>query len=279
MHFILKVFILFTTLFFIDSYNINAQVDFSPKADFNKLEPDWCKHMEGYYISFGSRNYELEADMPVSYNHSIVIKGFKSFFNVKRKTGTSILKASEIFDFYTKQFLPHFDSLLFKGPTLYCVRLCIDNQKTYINIQYADKGDSYYITIIQEEKNSEPTDAAKLYRELIETGKTSLYFSSAKFDTIIYEKDIWILDAIVEMMDMHPEMQLNIESHTDNEGDRKDLIYLSYNKARYFYETLVALGIDAKKVSYSGYGPDFPIATNTDCAGRFKNNRITLSLR
>jgi OOP family OmpA-OmpF porin len=44
------------------------------------------------------------------------------------------------------------------------------------------------------------------------------------------------------------------------------------------YEALIALGVDAGRITVAGMGEDFPIATNDTDQGRAQNRRVDVIL-
>jgi len=65
---------------------------------------------------------------------------------------------------------------------------------------------------------------------------------------------------------------VQISGHTDNSGaaDYK----LSEKRALSVYNYLVKSGIDKKRLSTKGFGPDKPVASNETDEGRQQNRRI-----
>ena len=117
------------------SLNSAAQVDFYPKQDYHRFEFNWCAHSDIYYLSFANRTYELEAEIPISYSNTANIKGFKSFYNYKKRKDQKLEMPLDLLDYYEKQFSNYYDSLLFRGSTLLCQRVCVNNSVYYVTIQ------------------------------------------------------------------------------------------------------------------------------------------------
>jgi len=53
---------------------------------------------------------------------------------------------------------------------------------------------------------------------------------------------------------------------------------LSLNRAQSVVDFLISKGIDAEKLSAKGYGPDMPIADNSNREGRAKNRRTEFKI-
>lgn len=84
------------------------------------------------------------------------------------------------------------------------------------------------------------------------------------------------LDKVVKVMRDYPETKWKIEGHTDNTGSQKLNRDLSINRARSVYNYLVSSGISSTRLSYNGYGSDYPIADNSTETGKALNRRVTI---
>jgi len=65
-----------------------------------------------------------------------------------------------------------------------------------------------------------------------------------------------------------------IEGYTDNRGSKRYNIKLSEKRAKAVYNELINLGISADRLSYKGFGPANPIASNDTAEGRLENRRV-----
>ena len=81
------------------------------------------------------------------------------------------------------------------------------------------------------------------------------------------------LDRLVSLLEALPELKIEISGHTDNYGSRSYNKNLSESRAMAVVQYLVSAGIDAKRLTFMGYGFDQPIATNETDAGRQLNRR------
>lgn len=65
---------------------------------------------------------------------------------------------------------------------------------------------------------------------------------------------------------------------TDNRGTKISNVKLGMKRAERFKTWLVKKGIPAEKITVASFGPELPIATNTDAEGRAKNRRVEFNL-
>jgi outer membrane protein OmpA-like peptidoglycan-associated protein len=68
-------------------------------------------------------------------------------------------------------------------------------------------------------------------------------------------------------------MKIEIRGHTDNVGDEKANQKLSEARAKAVYEYLTGRGIEASRLTYTGFGETQPIADNATAEGRKQNRR------
>lgn len=126
---------------------------------------------------------------------------------------------------------------------------------------------------VEEVKPAPVVEEAK--PEIIEKGRTTL---NVEFDfdkaTIKkgYYKDI---DDLVTVMKQYPDLNVEIDGHTDSIGKAAYNKKLSQKRAEAIKKYMVEKGgIDAKRLTAVGYGEDKPIASNKTKEGRQKNRRV-----
>ncbi|MBR9920104.1 MAG: OmpA family protein [Bacteroidetes bacterium] len=99
-----------------------------------------------------------------------------------------------------------------------------------------------------------------------------------------FDKDILKSESKTELELLHqllvdyPQMKIQINGHTDSEGDDAYNQNLSERRAKSVKEYLVKAGIDPKRLSYKGFGESRPIATNDTPEGRQLNRRTEFEI-
>lgn len=83
---------------------------------------------------------------------------------------------------------------------------------------------------------------------------------------------------VVDLLQSQPDHKIRIEGHTDSTGDAVANLKLSEQRANKVMDSLVALGVDADRVTAAGMGEDFPIASNDTEEGRSQNRRVDVIL-
>lgn len=86
------------------------------------------------------------------------------------------------------------------------------------------------------------------------------------------------LEKVLKVMNDYPDTKWKIEGHTDNTGSQKLNYDLSVNRAKSVYNYFVSNGVNANRLSYNGYGPDYPIADNNTETGKALNRRVAIVL-
>ncbi len=83
-----------------------------------------------------------------------------------------------------------------------------------------------------------------------------------------------ILDKVVKVLELYPELKLEIQGHTDNKGDDFYNYCLSGARAKSVMNYFIAHGIEAFRLTSVAYGETCPIDTNATEDGRAVNRRV-----
>ena len=86
------------------------------------------------------------------------------------------------------------------------------------------------------------------------------------------------LDKIVQLLTDNPTVKIRLAGHTDNIANPADNLKLSENRSKAVINYLVSKGIDAKRLSYNGFGASQPVADNKTEEGRAINRRTELKV-
>ena len=84
---------------------------------------------------------------------------------------------------------------------------------------------------------------------------------------------------LADFMNQYPQASVEVAGHTDNTGNAAANRKLSQQRADAVREHMVSkFGIDGKRVTAKGYGPDKPIADNKTAEGRNANRRVEATI-
>lgn len=99
----------------------------------------------------------------------------------------------------------------------------------------------------------------------------NIFFETAKFD--LKEESKVELNKLVSFLNLNKTLRIELGGHTDNVGDKKMNLSLSQNRAKSVYNYLTGNGIDAKRLTFRGYGDTQPKVKNDTDENRAKNRR------
>jgi outer membrane protein OmpA-like peptidoglycan-associated protein len=86
-----------------------------------------------------------------------------------------------------------------------------------------------------------------------------------------------LLEQLADAINRHPEVTaIEIQGHTDNQGQAAANQTLSEARAASVRDALVRLGVNADRLSSRGYGQTRPIRPNLTAAGRAANRRVQI---
>jgi len=104
----------------------------------------------------------------------------------------------------------------------------------------------------------------------------NIYFATGKY--VLLSRSFKGLDEVVKLMKDDAQLHISIEGHTDNVGSDANNLKLSENRANAVKAYFVKKGIDAGRITSTGFGETQPIEDNKTAAGRQKNRRVELKL-
>ena len=99
----------------------------------------------------------------------------------------------------------------------------------------------------------------------------NLYYNTNSAD--LKKESFVVLESFAEYLTENPSITIEIQGHTDNVGAAKANEALSANRAYTVKAYLEEKGLDGKRITAKGFGPNKPIAENTSEDGRAKNRR------
>lgn len=125
-------------------------------------------------------------------------------------------------------------------------------------------------------------DCAPQYQagEIVEGQKFRLnriYFESGQ--ATLLDSSFYELDRLVFFLGLKPEINIKIIGHTDDEGDDRDNLILSRDRASAVREYLISKDIDPSRLTSDGMGESQPIAENDTEEGKQINRRVEFEIR
>ncbi len=102
----------------------------------------------------------------------------------------------------------------------------------------------------------------------------AIQFKQSK--AVILKKSYPSLDELFRLLQRNRNIHIQIVGHTDNVGDEKALMLLSYDRAETIKTYLIEKGINPVCLKTIGYGGNFPLNDNTSNLLRAKNRRVEI---
>ncbi len=114
----------------------------------------------------------------------------------------------------------------------------------------------------------------------IETGISftleAIQFKQSK--AFILKESYPSLDELFRFLQRNKNVHIQIAGHTDNVGDKKDLMWLSNDRAETIKIYLIEKGIDRTRLKSIGYGGNFPLNDNSTEVFRAENRRVEITI-
>ncbi|PCH58383.1 MAG: hypothetical protein COC19_08540 [SAR86 cluster bacterium] len=83
------------------------------------------------------------------------------------------------------------------------------------------------------------------------------------------------IEDVADFMKQYPDLIVELEGHTDSDGDAQYNLGLSQRRADAVEQVLIdRFGIASSRVSAQGFGESQPVATNSTAAGKSQNRRV-----
>lgn len=111
---------------------------------------------------------------------------------------------------------------------------------------------------------------------------SGLLSESIRYETgsaVISAASHGLLNKLAEAAKACPDAQIEVGGHTDPRGSRAMNMTLSQRRAESVVKYLGKQGVDVKRFTAVGYGPDKPIAENSTPQGMQKNRRTEFSVK
>ena len=102
--------------------------------------------------------------------------------------------------------------------------------------------------------------------------KQTVYFDTSK--ATIKRVSFPLLNEVAQALKDNPTINVEVQGHTDSQGNDKANLKLSQNRANSVRTYLIGQGVPAERMTSKGYGENVMIADNRTADGRAQNRRV-----
>lgn len=151
--------------------------------------------------------------------------------------------------------------------------------KGNIYIQYLSNNAGASLNVLQEEsfvQTITKVTADQITKELNENGKSILYINFDTDKSELTNDGTELVQQIAKALREETSLKVSIEGHTDNTGNKTHNKSLSKDRANAVLQALTKDGIDASRLSATGFGAEKPLVTNDSEENKAKNRRVEL---
>lgn len=136
-----------------------------------------------------------------------------------------------------------------------------------------------YLTVLETkpfDNQMSQTSAAVIKKEIDRDGKAVLHINFDVDRALLLPDGEKAVDEIAQVLKGDQNLNLSIEGHTDDSGNREHNRQLSIARANSVKTALVNSGINDHRLKTAGYGAEKPVAPNDSEENKAKNRRVEL---
>jgi outer membrane protein OmpA-like peptidoglycan-associated protein/tetratricopeptide (TPR) repeat protein len=239
---------------------------------------------DGELAYFGARNFRGDKGWNVYQFHMpekarpekvMILKGV-----VKNDAGQPGMNASVEIKYAQSQQVEKVKVNLDDGAYAAVVKL---SKKEDVVVSVQGEGVAFNTRVIARKEDTALPVVSKLNMEVPkEVAEKPVVINDILYGTskaTLEEESKIVLNEFALYLIAHPTFQIEIRGHTDNIGDDAKNLALSKERAFEVLTYLSSLGVDAKRMSYNGFGKTKPVAANDTEEGRAKNRRTEFVIK
>ena len=116
--------------------------------------------------------------------------------------------------------------------------------------------------------------------EQLNTGSSfkidNIYFATNSYEINQISEEV--INEFISYLRVNKSIVIEINGFTDNIGSSSDNQVLSENRAKSVYEYIISSGIQKNRISFNGFGEEYPVDDNDSEEGRSKNRRTEFKI-
>ncbi|MCE2612836.1 OmpA family protein [Flavobacteriaceae bacterium D16] len=150
----------------------------------------------------------------------------------------------------------------------------------------AKQGAYYYLDRVSLVNPEKPLVEIAVSENTVEAEEVYELGEEHTFKNLLFEFDQYELDkaakkevlSVYAYLKKHPGYYITVHGHTDNVGRQSYNRILSEKRSQAVARELIRLGLSKTRITWSGKGREFPIASNDTEIGRQQNRRVSFIL-
>ncbi len=232
--------------------------------------------MPDYFISECTQNFN-QLDFLDSKGEEVKFEGNLThiWYIFNQESGKKEPSFFQIFKNYTNAITKIGGKKIYEDGGLVCYELKKDGRVFKIRI-VGTNGSDYLLDVLEMEAMKQEISANDMLIALNKDGYIALNILFETGKSAIQTESLPIVDQIAELLKSDMNLKLSIEGHTDNVGDAASNKKLSNDRAKSVLDAIVAKGIEASRLSSTGWGQEKPVADNRSEDGRAQNRRVEI---
>ncbi len=232
--------------------------------------------MSGFYIDSCEKKDFEQYRFVDSKGNEQPVEGIYTFIKYALKDGAKAPSELQIVRNYANAVQKIGGATVFEARRQGYLKVEKGGNITWIHVRAHSVGEAYDLVIIEKKAMTQEVTANDMLNSLNKQGFVALYISFDTNKATIKPESKPIVDQIVVLLKDNPSLKVSVEGHTDSTGTPAKNKTLSQERAQSVMSTLVAAGIDKKRLSAVGWGQEKPVADNRTEEGKAKNRRVEI---
>jgi outer membrane protein OmpA-like peptidoglycan-associated protein len=119
-----------------------------------------------------------------------------------------------------------------------------------------------------------PDPLAPYLANVVVSNIHTLYFDKGRCE--LWETSFHALDSLADLMKQYPHLALQLSGHTSDEGNAKELTFLSQKRVNAARDYLISAGVPSRRIVCKVMGSSVNVNKNESYESRLKNQRVEM---
>ena len=232
--------------------------------------------MQNYYILECSQNFD-KMDFYDSKGQDVQPEGNLKYiwYSFNLESGKPEPSYLQIIKNYSNAIIKIGGKKIYEADGLGCYELSKNGKLYKIKVACTNNSD-IQLSVMEMEAMVQEISANEILDALNKDGYIPLNILFETGKSVIQPESLPIIEQIYQLLKLESTLKISVEGHTDNQGDAAANKKLSVERAKAVMDALIAKGIDKTRLSFTGWGQEYPIADNRREEGKTKNRRVEI---